>query len=120
MTDAAPSRRSLIVPVLLIGVGLGWLLTSLGVAPQVYWAWSLGLVAVGVITLANGIDKVSIVLGPLFLLGGALSVLRQSGTMALDVEVPILVLAAGVLMLFARSRAVRVPAWIVKDDAAGD
>lgn len=112
------SRRTLVVPVLMIGLGVGWLLTSLGIAPQVDWAWSLGLAAVGLVTFAlSGIDKMTIVVGPVFLAAAVLSVLRQAGHLALNVEIPILVVIAGLLMLVARSRSIRVPSWVVQDEA---
>src|SRR5947207_1650458 len=49
-----PDRRSLIIPVLLITVGTGWLLTTLGVAPRVDWVWTLGLVIVGLLAFVVG------------------------------------------------------------------
>ena len=113
------SRRTLLVPVLMIGVGIGWLLTSLGVVPHVDWAWSIGLAAVGVIAFAiSGVDKMTVVVGPLFLIASVLSVLRQAGQLAVNVEIPILVIVAGALMLLARASRVPVPSWIVQDDAA--
>jgi hypothetical protein len=105
-------RRTLIVPLLLIALGIGWLLTTLGVAPQIDWLWTLGLAAVGVLIFAvNGFDKVTLVLGPLFLTASTLSVLRQTGRIKLDVEIPVLVILTGVLLLIVRSRAIPAPKW---------
>jgi hypothetical protein len=55
-------RTSLILGVLLVAVGGGWLLSSLGFIPSVDWAWSLALAVVGVLAaVLSGFDKVSFV-----------------------------------------------------------
>jgi hypothetical protein len=114
-----PEKKTLLVPILTITLGIGWLLTALDVAPRIDWAWTLGLAVIGLATLAlGGIDKVTVVVGPFFLIGSLLSVLRQSGRLTLDVEVPILVITAGVLMLVARSKAVRTPQWLLDEKPA--
>ena len=108
-------RTSLILGVLLVAVGGGWLLSSLGFIPTVDWAWSLGLAVIGVLAVVlTGFDKVSFVVAGFFLLASVLSVLRQMGVVKVEVEVPMLVLAAGLLLIAARSRAVPLPRWIVK------
>lgn len=105
--------KSLIIPILLIVLGLGWLLSNLGMLPEINWVWTLGLAAVGVWTFAQfGFDKVSVVLGPIFLAASLLSFLRQSEVLEADIEVPILVCLTGVLLLVARSSAVPSPAWL--------
>ncbi len=106
-------KTMLVVPLLLITVGTGWLLTTLGVAPDIDWIWTLGLVVIGVTVLTRGIDKVTVVVGPFFLVSSFLSLLRQTGRLEVDVEVPILVISAGLLMLVARINAVPVPDWFI-------
>ena len=107
------SRISLIVPVLLIAVGTGWLLATLGIAPKILWIWTLSLGAVGALTfLVWGLDKVTVVIGPLFLLASILSVLRQTKYIDLNSEVPVLIIASGVLSLVAHLPGVPVPAWL--------
>jgi hypothetical protein len=107
------SRAPLAIPVLIIGLGVGWLLTAQGFAPGVNWIWILGLGVVGIVTfvLSNGLDKVSVVLGPFFLLASLLSILRQMGNLSLDIEVPILVISIGVLLLVAQLPAIPKPDW---------
>jgi hypothetical protein len=106
--------KTLIVPILLITFGVGWLLTTLGVAPQIDWVWTLGIAIVGVLAFAlGGIDKVTVVVGPFFLLASFLSILRQTGRMRIDLEVPILIIAAGVLLLIARLPALPAPTWLI-------
>jgi hypothetical protein len=108
-------RTSLILGVLLVAVGGGWLLSSLGFIPSVDWAWSLGLAVVGVLAVVlSGFDKVSFVVAGFFVLASVLSVLRQMGIVNIEIEVPVLVLAAGLLLIAARSSAIPSPRWIVK------
>ena len=105
-------RRTLLFPILLVTVGTGWLLTTLGIAPGIDWVWTLGLAATGLLPFAlSGIDKLTIVFGPLFITASILSVLRQTGRIALEVEIPILVILSGMLMMVARLPAIRVPSW---------
>lgn len=107
-------KKTLIVPILLITLGVGWLLTTLNVMPQIDWVWTLLVGLVGVLTFAlGGIDKVTVVVGPFFILASILSVLRQTGQLTIDVEIPILVIVAGVLMLVARLNAIPPPSWLV-------
>ena len=111
-----PDKKTLIPPVLLMTVGTGWLLTTLGVAPGIDWLWTLGLAIVGLLTFAvGGFDKVTVVIGPFFIIASFLSILRQTGRLRPDVEVPILVIVAGVLLLVARAPAIPVPKWIIQD-----
>lgn len=109
-------RTSLILGILLLGVGTGWLLSSLGFIPDVDWAWSLGLAVVAVLAIVlSGFDKVSFVVAGFFGLASVLSVLRQVGALETKVEIPLLVLASGFLLILARSGAIPPPRWILKD-----
>ncbi len=106
-------RSTLILGVLLVAVGGGWLLSSLGFIPTVDWAWTLGLAVVGVLAVAlSGFDKVSFVVSGFFALASFFSILRQTRLLSMDVEVPLLVLSAGLLLLMARSRAIPMPRWL--------
>ncbi len=108
------NRAPLIIPVLIIVVGVGWLLTAQGFGPGINWVWTLGLGVIGILTfVVSGYDKVSVVVGPFFLLASVLAVLRQTGDLRLDVEVPVLVIGIGVLMLVAQLPAVPKPGWFV-------
>jgi hypothetical protein len=112
----APSKLSLFLPLLLITVGIGWLLTTLGIAPQIDWIWILGLAVAGVLAFAfGGFNKVSVVVGPFFLAASFLSLLRQMGRMSIDMEVPLLVILSGVLLLVARLPMVPLPKWVVQE-----
>ena len=108
------SPKSLVVSVLTITVGVGWLLTVRGVAPQINWVWTLGMAVSGLLMFClMGFDKLSWVLGSFFLVSSVVSVLRQMNWMSVDTEVPVMVIVAGVLLLIARSKRVPVPNWFL-------
>jgi hypothetical protein len=108
------SNAPLVVPTLMIVLGAGWLFTAERFGPGINWVWTLGLGAIGILTfVVSGFDKVSVVVGPFFLLASLLSVLRQAGSLGLDTEVPVLVIGIGVLLLVAQLPAVPKPAWFV-------
>ncbi|WP_148075557.1 hypothetical protein [Bythopirellula goksoeyrii] len=112
MTD----KKTLLFPILLITVGTGWLLTTLGVAPGIDWVWTLGLAVVGLLTfVVGGIDKVTVVIGPFLILASCLSILRQTGRLHFDIEVPILVIITGILVLVARMPSIPLPKWIIQE-----
>jgi hypothetical protein len=117
MMDGAenPSKGPLILGILIITVGVGWLLTAQGFAPGIHWIWTLGLGIVGVVTfiVCGGLDKVSIIIGPFFLIASLLSILRQTGRLDTNIEVPVLVIIIGVLVVIAQMRFVPVPKWAV-------
>lgn len=109
-------RTALVLGILLVAVGGGWLLSSLGFIPTVDWAWTLGLAVIAVMAVVlSGFDKVSFVVGGFFGLASVFSVLRQVGLVDAAVEVPALMLSAGVLLLLARSPSLPPPRWIEKD-----
>jgi len=107
------SRTSLFIPALIIAVGTGWLLNTLDVIPRVNWIWTLGLAIVGIGVFAvDGFNKMSIVIGPFFIAASILSVMRQTGRLAPNVEVPCLVIIFGALLLIARLLKVPPPRWL--------
>jgi hypothetical protein len=100
MKDAA-------LPVVLIVLGATWLLHTLNWLPDIHWLWVIGLAGAGVaILLLDGITKSSIVAGPLLILAGLMSFLRQSYALGWNIEIPVMLIAAGILMLAARSPSV--------------
>ena len=118
MGDAIPQKQSkgpIVLAILIITVGTGWLLTVQGFGPGINWVWALGLGVLGILTfiISGGVDKVSVFLGPFFLLSSLLSILRQTGRLATDIEVPVLVILLGVLLLVAQMPFIPVPGWIV-------
>ncbi|MGI8979910.1 MAG: hypothetical protein ACR2FY_11855 [Pirellulaceae bacterium] len=107
------SKGPIVLAVAIIAVGAGWLMTELNQASGMNWVWTLGLFAVGILTflVSGGFDKVSLVVGPFFILAGAMSILRQRDVIAPALEAPILVTAVGVLLLAVQWPAVPLPKW---------
>jgi hypothetical protein len=98
-----PNKTAVAVPILIIAVGIGWLLAERGFVVRLDWLWTAGLAGVGVLALVvRGIDKLSVVIGPFFLIAAVLSVLRRREILGLSEELPILVIALGVLLLVAQ------------------
>lgn len=109
-------KTTLLLPVFLIVVGIGWLLTTIGVAPGIDWIWTLGLTAAGAMAFVlGGFNKVTVVVGPFFILAGSLSILRQTDRLSLDVETPVLVITAGILLLCAHLPSVPTPDWVLPE-----
>jgi len=93
-------KSEVVIPVLLIAVGVGWMMNSMGILPGVEWAWSIGLAAAGLLWMAcGGINKGTIVIGPFLLVASICSVARQRGALEVKVEMPCLVIALGALLL---------------------
>src|SRR5437773_534591 len=107
--------KSLAVPILIIGLGVGWLLTAHNVLPGVNWVWLLALGIVGVLVIAiGGFDKVTLVLGPFLIVATIFSLLRQTGHITVDTEVPALVILLGLLLLLVRVLPVPSPKWLIE------
>ena len=84
--------------VLIMLFGLFWLLSELGILPPFTWVWTLGLVSTGVLTLwLGGINQRTLVIGPYLMVCAVFSVLRQTQTIDLRLEIPSLVIAFGVI-----------------------
>jgi len=100
--------------ILIITVGVGWLLTSLGILPEINWVWTLclGVTGILVFVVSGGVDKVSVVVGPFFLICSVLSILRQTGRLNENTELPLIVIVAGVLFLFAQLPVIPIPRWL--------
>lgn len=95
--------KAIFFPLLIIALGVGWLLTVQGILPGVNWVWVLGLGAAGVAVLGIvGIDRATMVIGPFLIIAMFLSLLRQTERIDVDSEVPILVIAFGVLLMLVR------------------
>ncbi len=117
---SSPSKASLIFPILLITFGVGWLLRTLEVAPEIDWTWTLGLAVLGVLLLVVvGVDKVTIVCAPLLLVSSILSVFHQLDALGLGILVPILVILTGSLLLLTRSPHIPSPKWLAGNPGRG-
>jgi len=95
--------KDAVFPVILVALGAAWLLNSLDWLPGVHWLWIIGLAGSGIaILLLDGITKSSVVAGPLLILAGGLSFARQYYDLEWRFIFPVMLIAAGVLMLIAR------------------
>ena len=111
--------KKLIVPILTVIVGVTWLLNVQNIMPGVDWMWTVSLAAVGILTLAvGGINKLTIVIGPLLLVASICSLLRQTNRLSVDHEIPILVIAIGILLLIAQLSKLQLPEAMQKHEEA--
>ena len=109
--------KGLVVPVLVIVLGVTWLLNILKVLPGVDWIWTVGLAAVGVLTLlVGGINKLTVVVGPFLMVGSICSLLRQLDVLPIDREIPILTIVLGMLMLVAQMLSLPTPEILKAED----
>jgi hypothetical protein len=108
------NKKALAAPILIIALGVGWLLTAQNIVPGVNWIWVVGLGVTGVLILAASIDKVTAVVGPFLIAATFFSLMRQTGRISVDTEVPWLVIVFGTLMLLAKILSIPLPAWITE------
>jgi hypothetical protein len=108
-------RSRFVAPLLITTIGTGWLLTVHHVLPGVEWAWVLLLAMLGALVLFLSVDKVSIVVGPSLMIGSGLSILRQTGWISVDTEIPLLTIVVGSLWTAAHLLPLAAPSWILAD-----
>jgi hypothetical protein len=100
---------------LIIALGMAWLLNTLQFIRGVDWIWTLLLGILGVITLAWWkINKLSFVMGTFLVVASVFSILRQTGKISIDIEVPLLVILFGLLFLIAQLPAIPWPRKLVE------
>jgi hypothetical protein len=110
--------KKLVVPVLIITVGVVWLLGVLKVLPDIDWLWTIGLAAAGILTMVlGGLNKLTVVIGPFLMVASACSIFRQTGRLAMDREIPVLVIVLGVLMLVSQLSRLPLPEALKPEDA---
>ncbi|WP_157314719.1 hypothetical protein [Chitinibacter sp. GC72] len=101
-------RSGIWLPVALIVIGSGWLMHRLDIFPSVNWIVILALLVSGVaVLLLEGINKSTVVVGPMLIAGGVTTFIQQQYDLARSVQIPILLILCGVLMLLARSDLIR-------------
>ncbi len=110
--------KGLVAPVLVIVLGVTWLLNVLNVLPRVDWIYTVGLAAVGVLTLmVGGVNKLTAVVGPFLVVASICSLLRQMDALPVDREIPILTIVLGVLMMIAQVVNLPLPEILKTEDA---
>ena len=99
-------------------VGATWLLNTYNVIQGVDWIWTGGLAAAGILCLwVGGLNQLTIVTGPFLISASILSILRQTGQITLEREIPILVIILGFFMLL--SHVLKLPASELLKDKEG-
>lgn len=106
--------KTLAAPILIIALGVGWLLTTRNVVPGVNWIWTIGLGVTGLLMLTASFDKVTFVIGSFLMAATVFSILRQTGRLDVNTEVPSLVIVFGVLILAAKVLPIPLPQWLVE------
>ena len=92
------------LPITLIIVGLVWLIWHFRFFPDVDWVIALGFIAGGVaVMVIDGINKNSIVIGPILIAMGVAWWLNDRYRTQLVADHPALLVLLGVLMLVARN-----------------
>lgn len=82
----------------------------LEILPGVDWMWTVGLAAVGILTIAvGGLNKLTIVTGPFLVIASVCSLLRQTNRLSVNHEIPILVIVLGVLMAISQLSRLTTP-----------
>ncbi len=105
--------KSVVFPVLLITLGVGWLLTALNADPRIYWVPVLGMPVLGLLLLIfQGFDKVTVVIAPFFFACTGFAFARQTGHISVETMLPCLLISLGSLMLAAHWFPVPYPAWL--------
>jgi hypothetical protein len=112
-----PKKKEIGFAVLIIAVGIAWLLNVYNVLPGVDWIWSGGLAMLGLLVLAiGGLNQLTVIVGPFLIVASALSVLRQTGRLSTNVEVPMLVIVFGVLLLCSHILPLAPPKYLQGDN----
>lgn len=114
-----PSRkRGIALSILVVALGVAWLLNVYNVLPGVNWIWTGSLGVAGVLVFAvSGLNQLTVLVGPFLIAGSVLSILRQTGRLRLDLEVPILLICFGVLLFLSYVLRLPLPEYLKQ---AGD
>ncbi len=113
----ARMAKQVVPPILVVFAGVAWLLNVTDVFPGVDWLWTVSIATIGIIALTfGGINRVTVVVCPFLITASIFSVMRQSGVLSVDKEVPILTIALGVYWLIASVLNVPLPKMMPPDE----
>ncbi len=107
------NKSALLLPLTLIFVGTGWLLSVLQLLPPIDWVWSGALALACLAVLLRGFNKLTLVIGGTFAVATILSIMRQLGSVSFEVELPILLISVGILLAAALHRSVPHSPWMM-------
>lgn len=92
--------KKLVLPMSIVIIGLGSLLSALDLLPRLAWLWVAVLALAGVVTLiVDRLAKFNLTIGLFLIYSALMSLLRQSGVIGLRIEVPLLVIGFGSIWL---------------------
>ena len=102
--DFTMPQSSLALPLFLIVAGAVWFLKTTGILPATATLVSIGLVIVGIVVLLmDGINKQSVVAGPLLVYIGAAVYLKSQYLLGYSPLVALGMMVLGCLLLLSRS-----------------
>ena len=108
--------KRFVVPILVIALGVAWLLNVKNILPEVNWIWTIGLGVSGVVLLViEKINKFNFLVGVFLIIASVFSILRQTGKINPNVEVPTLCIIFGILMLIVQILNLQNPSWMIDD-----
>lgn len=95
--------RNVALPLLLILFGAIWLAHVMGLVPELRAIGGLALIVAGIAVLAiEGINKRSVVSGPMLMFGGAVWLGSQHGYLSRDLVAPLFLIVLGACLFIAR------------------
>jgi len=110
----------IILAVLIIALGIAWLLNTLNVIPGVDWLWTGGLGVAGILILTvTAMNRFTFVIGSFLLVGSVCSILRQTGRLRPDIELPVLFIILGALILLSLLLPLATPE-VFREDASSN
>ena len=93
-------KKEIGIAISVIALGVAWLFNVWNVIPGVNWVWTSGLGVMGVLTFVlGGLNRLTVIVGPFLIIGSVLSIIRQTGHLSENIELPILVIVFGALLL---------------------
>lgn len=114
-TERSPrsmTKSALSMGVVLMLIGSGWLLTVWKVVPGVNWIWIAALGMAGLVPVAlGGLNKVTAFAAGFMVAASFASLLRQMEKISINVEVPALVVVAGLLIVLITILPTKPPEW---------
>jgi len=96
-------KPAIAISFLIVALGVAWLLNAKGVMPELDWVWIIGLGVSGILLLTvTRLDRFNFVAGLSLIVSSVLAALRQSGTITVNIEAPVLFITIGILLLLAQ------------------
>lgn len=107
------STLGIILGIGLMAVGAGWLLDTLDIVPKVEWLSTIGLAVAGILVLVfGGLNKATVLVGPILITASALSTLEQLDKVPEKLRWPIMACAVGFLLLVVFVLPIPTPAML--------